>query len=91
MSTSGGWTTQLALHRQLYHTEKQSTQSMRAWRNSIRELARKTSDLGEDNYEFIIRDDPAKLGNLSCEFTDAVLPRTHRLRVLLLRVVYLTA
>ena len=43
---SRGWTTRLALRRQLYHAEKESTQSMRAWTNSIRELARKISDLG---------------------------------------------
>ena len=43
---SKGWTTRLALHRQLFHAEKQSTQSMHVWTNSIRELARKISDLG---------------------------------------------
>ena len=43
---SKSWPARLALRRQLFHAEKQSTQSMRAWTNSIRELARKVSDLG---------------------------------------------
>src|SRR5258706_12614892 len=84
---SRGWTTRLALRRQIYHAEKQNTQSMRAWKNSIRELARKISELGG-----IVSDDElivvlTKVGSLSFEFTDAVPPRTHRLCALLLRVV----
>jgi hypothetical protein len=43
---SKGWTTRLALRRQLFRTDKQSTQSMRAWTNNIRELAHKITDLG---------------------------------------------
>jgi hypothetical protein len=40
--------------------------------------------VGEDNYKLVVRDGFAKVSDLVGKFADAVRPRTHRLRTLLL-------